>query len=124
VRGVRLSRQRWSKALQAARRCPAELNLYLATLKDLSPEAKAMLRENVMPNVRTQTPTGLPEVPNAGAKPKPGNAPKPAKPEGAKPKQPKHSLVKKTLKTGSMIDSNLQTSNLVSKIIVEVFLLI
>jgi hypothetical protein len=91
VQGVRLSRQQWTKLLQAARCSPAELDLYLATQRGLSPEAKALLRESVLPNARTQAPPRAPEVPNEGARPgqrapKPeGQAPKP-KPEGAKPK--------------------------------------
>jgi hypothetical protein len=76
VGGLRLSRPQWTKLLQAARRSSAELDLYLATQRGLTPEAKALLRENVLPNVRTQTPPRAPEVPNAGARPG-QNAPKP-----------------------------------------------
>jgi hypothetical protein len=92
VGGLRLSRPQWKQTLQAAQRSPAELDLYLATLKDLSPEAKQILRESVTPNVRTQGIPEGPKPPSAGTAPqppKPGTAPKPpkpAKPEGAKPK--------------------------------------
>jgi hypothetical protein len=47
-----------------------QLRLCLATLKFPSPEARARLRENVLPNIRTQDPTRPIEVPNLGAKPK------------------------------------------------------
>jgi hypothetical protein len=69
VGGLRLSRPQWTKLLQAARRSSAELDLYLATQRGLTPEAKALLRENVLPNGRTQTPPRAPEVPDFGVRP-------------------------------------------------------
>jgi hypothetical protein len=82
AQGIQLSRPQWTNVLKAAQKNAAELDLYLATLKDLSPEAKALLRQKVIPHVSTQGIPDGPKPPNTGARPGQSGA----KPEGAKPK--------------------------------------
>jgi hypothetical protein len=86
---------RWRQLRQIAsqrqqfRRQEQEVRSQIRAHETLFPEAKALLRENVLPNIRKQALTRAPEVPNAGARPG-QRAPKPEgqapKPEGAKPK--------------------------------------